>query len=797
MKRIAVFVFFDIQGIVDSYISKLLSEMRTYTDRLIVVCNGGISSGEKYVQDYADEVIIRPNKGYDAGAYKDVIEKLIKTEILLEYDQLILFNDTIYGFFYPLSEMFGVIDREEVVDMWGMTEHSGIGQHKGRQLLWHLQGYFLIINKKLLHSQDFFVYWDELKYPETYTDAIFDFEIGISQYFLKKGYTLKSIYSPGKIGVPKDNSFGNLYFSHAYELVVNAGCPVLKVKSIENMSGLGVLGYLEKNNLYDSAEIWEHYRRRIRNKMVGNDTYDIDLLCDFCRKHHKIYIYGNGEIGKRIYNFLLDKGYITTGFIVTKKDKNGNAPNGVYEFEEVDIDEECGIIIGMKEQYREEVMKNVLKRIDKEHLFMPVKVKKVIIIGAGNIGKNALDFLGTDFVECFADNHKKGTDVYGKRVISVEEAVSLQNEYVLLLAVTNYAEELKKQLLTLGTKKYYYFGEALYFFDGIKQWDNRMSYEKCTLWEFYKRFGLGEAVIVGRNDKYADFISELFGIGIDENESSFYKNDKKYLLNLRPDEIERFWQKSKITNKSNVFVLPQIQHEEIKQEHKKLNVFRGKYAGKRCFIIGNGPSLKMEDLDKLNEYGDICFGLNVIHKAYANTKWRPDFICVKDPLVIAQNYEAIKASNSCPLFINDMKLFYYWDTGENEYLLHDIQKKVYFSDDIVKGCSCGASVSYTAMQVSAYMGFSEIYLLGMDCSNWGAHFNDDYWMEKEVFRAPDEIRMFDAYKAAEDYSRTHGFRIFNATRGGHLEVFERVDFDSLFGKETGNEGSGICTGKVK
>lgn len=406
-------------------------------------------------------------------------------------------------------------------------------------------------------------------------------------------------------------------------------------------------------------------------------------------------------------------------------------------------------------------------------------MKKVIIIGAGNIGKNALDFLGPDFVECFADNKKNGMTVYGKRVISVEEAVKLQKEYILLLAVTNYLEELKGQLASLGVEKYYYFGEAIYFFDGIKQWDNRMLYEKSSLWEVYSRCGLDKAVIVGRKDTYAEFLSELFGIRIDEKGIDVCIDDKKYLLNMGPGEIENFWHRWNIEDKSNIFILPQLQHEGIKQDHERLRVFKEKYAGKRCFIIGNGPSLRMEDLDKLEENGEICFGLNVIHKAYEDTKWRPDFVCMKDPLVIAQNYGSIKANNVCPLFVNDMKLFYHWDTGENEYLLHDVQDKSYFSDDIVTGCSCGASVSYTAIQIAAYMGFSEIYLLGMDCSNWREHFNGDYWREEEAFRDPDEMKIFKSYQIAEEYSRAHGFRIFNATRGGCLEVFERVDFDLL------------------
>ena len=37
-----------------------------------------------------------------------------------------------------------------------------------------------------------------------------------------------------------------------------------------------------------------------------------------------------------------------------------------------------------------------------------------------------------------------------------------------------------------------------------------------------------------------------------------------------------------------------------------------------------------------------------------------------------------------------------------------------------------------------------------------------------------------AYKSAKKYADSHGIRIYNATRGGKLEVFERIDFDSLF-----------------
>ena len=49
--------------------------------------------------------------------------------------------------------------------------------------------------------------------------------------------------------------------------------------------------------------------------------------------------------------------------------------------------------------------------------------------------------------------------------------------------------------------------------------------------------------------------------------------------------------------------------------------FKDLYQGKRCFIIGNGPSLKADDLDCLkNEY---TFAANRIYEILDKTDWRP------------------------------------------------------------------------------------------------------------------------------------------------------------------------------
>jgi len=92
------------------------------------------------------------------------------------------------------------------------------------------------------------------------------------------------------------------------------------------------------------------------------------------------------------------------------------------------------------------------------------------------------------------------------------------------------------------------------------------------------------------------------------------------------------------------------------------------------------------------------------------------------------------------------------------------------------------------------MGFKEIYFLGMDndfpviVKHDGTVIIDEkinhHFYEQKLRLATYNKDMFEAeYAYAKDYCKKKGVNIYNATRGGKLEVFERVDFDSLFPRE--------------
>lgn len=240
-----------------------------------------------------------------------------------------------------------------------------------------------------------------------------------------------------------------------------------------------------------------------------------------------------------------------------------------------------------------------------------------------------------------------------------------------------------------------------------------------------------------------------------------------------------------------------------RNRHRRLEELKLKDAfnGRRCFIIGNGPSLKIEDLEKLHD--EITFASNRIYLLFDKTNWRPDYYFCIDRITYHNDLEKIKEIETGKKFVYSQVVERYGDAVDETVYYIDRKKSRFsytdkdfedlkFSSDITQNTYQGGSVSYDMMQFAAYMGFKEIYLLGMDntysrekdinnkkifndCVN---HFSDEY--EKGFSNYVVDIYYLNrAWETAEAYAGAHGIKIYNATRGGKLETFERVDFDSL------------------
>lgn len=235
------------------------------------------------------------------------------------------------------------------------------------------------------------------------------------------------------------------------------------------------------------------------------------------------------------------------------------------------------------------------------------------------------------------------------------------------------------------------------------------------------------------------------------------------------------------------------------EDSKYIASFHNKHDGQKCFILGNGPSLTVQDLEKLKY--ENTFAFNRIYYMFDKTDWRPTYYMCVDVGVIGMNIHEIAKMELPNKFVSDTAKKYKIDNSCNLHYIFDYSKfkinrwsfnKPYISEDVSNHFCLCFTVTYDAIQFAIYMGFKEIYLLGVD-HNYSVKADakgritkdesvKDYFdgLEKTAITAMNYEATTAAFASAREYCDKHGVNIYNATRGGELEEFERVDFDSLF-----------------
>jgi hypothetical protein len=232
----------------------------------------------------------------------------------------------------------------------------------------------------------------------------------------------------------------------------------------------------------------------------------------------------------------------------------------------------------------------------------------------------------------------------------------------------------------------------------------------------------------------------------------------------------------------------------LTKNNSKILALKDKYKGERCFIIGNGPSLKPEDLERLK--GEYTFASNKIYKIFNKTNWRPTFYMVVDPIVLEENVKDINLVEAKMNFtLKCYKHLFHADIYFNNNLSEN--KRGTFSTNIMESLYSSGTVSYHLLQIAHYMGFSEVYLLGHDYNFKGAisrtkdlsflkkqenskiYFSDQYIRadEKKPGQAPEE--MYNGMEVAKLVYENSGRRIYNSTRVTYLDVFELRNYDEI------------------
>ena len=246
----------------------------------------------------------------------------------------------------------------------------------------------------------------------------------------------------------------------------------------------------------------------------------------------------------------------------------------------------------------------------------------------------------------------------------------------------------------------------------------------------------------------------------------------------------------------------------IANQRRRMKMWENKFDG-RCFCVGNGPSLRDTPLHLLES--EYTFGLNRIAKIYPLTSWRPTFYV---NVTVASSDEgwagsAKESMVDTPSFVGYGGLPHLLESKDRVlYIPHHVfpvnvaddrptredPNPAWWSHDASVWVSKYGSSMVAVMQIAVYLGFKELIMLGCDLG-WKPfdyeedidpnHFTGDYWGKmnldgNKIDVTPERAQKFtdgarSGHVLAKKVCARTGVKIYNATIGGELEVYPRVD----------------------
>jgi hypothetical protein len=236
-------------------------------------------------------------------------------------------------------------------------------------------------------------------------------------------------------------------------------------------------------------------------------------------------------------------------------------------------------------------------------------------------------------------------------------------------------------------------------------------------------------------------------------------------------------------------------HPWRRESIRRLAAIKDIHKGKRAFIIGNGPSLKQTDLSKLKN--EITFAMNRFYLAFPELGFTTSYICVSNDLVVEQFADDF-AALPIPRFIA-------WRSHRHfrrDMPINDIPTFVYtsytgpkFTTDSRGRVWEGATVTNLALQLAYHMGVEQAILIGVD-HNFASkgeankmvvsegddpnHFDPRYFGKGVKWQLPDLDMSEVGYILARERYKNAGREIIDATVGGKLTIFPKIDYAQLF-----------------
>ena len=299
-KRCVIYFIYDKDGTIDEYVIDQLKDLRNNAQHIHCVINGKLChDGKVALENVADDIYVRENKGVDIGAYKAAIEYLT-WDFIRTFDELVVMNNTCFGPVYPFKECFDWA-KEQDVDLWGLTLDNKVNWMGTNDYLHYnkrktcLQSYFIVFRSSLLNEAVLEDFYDEIPTNCNYLQSGSFYEYAFPGYFEELGFKSAVYCKTDDLNYPLLHNplvllkqfrmplIKKRSFFHHYNDVLNNTCGEATSDLIE---------FISKHTNYDMSLIWKtilrtaslsdlvrcaHLRRILPKDYVYNDNVHLKV----------------------------------------------------------------------------------------------------------------------------------------------------------------------------------------------------------------------------------------------------------------------------------------------------------------------------------------------------------------------------------------------------------------------------------------------------------------------------------------------------------------------------------------
>lgn len=326
-RRLGIYIIYDEQDVICNADLYLAREMKSVTSRLIVCINSKGNVDTQSLRECTEEIIVRNNWGFDAGAVKDVICGYLDAGELQNYDELVISNNSFFGPFIPMRRIFDVMEERES-DYWGLSGYAG-----EESIFWRgIGSYFWVFRESVIktHFLENFI----SRYVDERTD---DFMEVCGIYECKMNYELMqdfrldmftdvgalNIFDAGDVAMMKyslpilkrkfftEKRTDSLRILNSMRFIADTGFDVRYVE--EKLSRLYGITFSNDGGAWELPSIEE------KEYEIPKTTITYKQIEEFLEANRSVYVYGIGHFATFIWALFGEKYQSIKGFVTTNK----------------------------------------------------------------------------------------------------------------------------------------------------------------------------------------------------------------------------------------------------------------------------------------------------------------------------------------------------------------------------------------------------------------------------------------------------------------------------------------------